>query len=107
MSFPPPSCSSSLSRAKARRRPSRWRGISGFSRNRDGSIAIMTGFFFFVMMGLLAIAIDMASLYLERRTLQGVADIAAVAGASDIPRALERMAGSRPARRGCDILVKI
>lgn len=87
MSFPPPSCSSSLSRAKARRRPSRWRGISGFSRNRDGSIAIMTGFFFFVMMGLLAIAIDMASLYLERRTLQGVADIAAVAGASDIPRA--------------------
>ena len=27
--------------------------------------------------------------------------------ASDIPRALERIAGNRPARRGCDIFVKI
>lgn len=87
MPFPLPGCSSSLSRAKARLRLPRWRGVGGFCRNRDGSIAIMTGFFFFVMMGLAAIAIDMASLYLERRTLQGVADIAAVAGASDIPRA--------------------
>jgi uncharacterized membrane protein len=99
MPVPVPPGTSSSAPAKAARRLVRWRGTGGFFGDRAGSVAIMTGFFFFVMMGLLAIAIDMASLYLERRSLQGVADIAAVAGASDIARAEEAVAATLAANQ--------
>ena len=58
-----------------------------FARDISGSIAIMTAAFLMVAIAATALAIDVGSLYLERRTLQGVADLAAVSGASDIDHA--------------------
>lgn len=57
------------------------------SLNRDGSIAVVMAMFMMVCVVLCALAIDMGSLYLERRTVQGAADLAAVAAASDLDRA--------------------
>lgn len=53
----------------------------------DGTVAVMMALFFTVSVSVCALAIDMGSLYLERRTMQGAADLAAVAAASDIDRA--------------------
>lgn len=55
--------------------------------DRDGSIAVVMAMFLMVCVTLCALAIDMGSLYLERRTVQGAADLAAVAAASDLERA--------------------
>lgn len=63
------------------------RFLVSLARDRNGSVAIVTAFFFAVIVGALALAVDVGSLFLERRTLQGTADLAAVAGASDISRA--------------------
>lgn len=61
--------------------------LISLARDREGSVAMITAFFFAVLMGALALAVDVGALFLERRTLQGTADLAAVAGASDISRA--------------------
>lgn len=58
-------------------------------RNRRGSIGVLMALFLTVSVGCCAIAVDIASLYLERRTAQGVADLAAIAAAGDIVRAQE------------------
>lgn len=55
----------------------------------DGTIAIVMALFLMVCVSLSAIAIDMGSLYLERRTAQGAADLAAMAAAADLDRAEE------------------
>jgi uncharacterized membrane protein len=56
-------------------------------RDRSGAIGVVLALFLSVSVGLCALAIDAGSLYLERRTVQGVADLAAVAAASDLARA--------------------
>jgi uncharacterized membrane protein len=61
--------------------------ISNARRDRDGAVGIMLALFLSVCVSLTALAIDMGSLYLERRTLQGAADLAAVAAASDLTHA--------------------
>ncbi|WP_029059047.1 TadG family pilus assembly protein [Stappia stellulata] len=55
--------------------------------NRHGSVSIMAGLAFVLMAAVAALAIDIASLYLERRHLQGASDLAAIAGAADIDNA--------------------
>ena len=55
--------------------------------NERGSVAILASIFMAVGLGVSALAVDVGSLYTERRALQGVADIAASAGATDIGRA--------------------
>jgi Flp pilus assembly protein TadG len=50
-------------------------------RNRDGFTLILTAFFFTVMMGVAALAIDLGSMYLFRAQLQSAADASALAGA--------------------------
>ncbi|MHC5652592.1 TadG family pilus assembly protein [Stappia sp. ICDLI1TA098] len=67
------------------------RRLRDFSRDTSGTIALMAGFFFLLMIGVTALAIDVGSLYFERRVLQGGADLAAIAGAGDIARAEERV----------------
>ncbi|AHB50002.1 hypothetical protein W911_05815 [Hyphomicrobium nitrativorans NL23] len=52
-----------------------------------GSIGVVLALFLTVAVSLCALAIDVGSLYLERRTMQGAADLAAVAAASDLDRA--------------------
>lgn len=58
-----------------------------FVRDRAGSIAILSAAMLPVAIGALALAVDMGSLYLERRQAQSVADLAALAGAADIEQA--------------------
>lgn len=53
----------------------------------SGSIGIVLALFLTVAVSLCALAIDVGSLYLERRTMQGAADLAALAAASDLDRA--------------------
>lgn len=53
----------------------------------EGSIAVLFALFFMVAMSICALAIDMGSLYLERRTAQGAADLASIAAASDLDHA--------------------
>ncbi|WP_295558345.1 pilus assembly protein TadG-related protein [uncultured Hyphomicrobium sp.] len=61
--------------------------LSRVISNCEGSIAVVMAMFFTVCITLCALAIDMGSLYLERRTVQGAADLAAVAAASDLDHA--------------------
>ncbi len=56
---------------------------------RDGSVAVVMALFLGVSVVLCALAIDIGSLHLERRTAQGAADLAALAAASDLGRAEE------------------
>ena len=58
-----------------------------FVRNRAGGVAILSAAVLPVAIGALALAVDMGSLYLERRQAQSVADLAALAGAADLERA--------------------
>lgn len=58
-----------------------------FVRDQQGAIGIMLALFMTVAVTLCALAVDMGALYLERRTMQGAADLAAVAAASDLDRA--------------------
>lgn len=55
--------------------------------SEDGAIAIIMALFLMVCVSLAAIAVDMGALYLERRTAQGAADLAAMAAAGDLDRA--------------------
>lgn len=65
------------------------RHMCNFWWHRKGNFATLTALTAPAALALAAIAIDQASLYLERRTLQSVADIAAITAASDLGRAGE------------------
>lgn len=64
-----------------------------FSDER-GTINIMAAGFFVAAVGLCGLAVDVGSLYTERRVLQGVADLAAMAGARSIDRAEDAVAAT-------------
>lgn len=64
-------------------------GKLGFCRSTSGSIAIMSAIGMTVMLGATALAVDVASLFVERRHAQGAVDLAAVAAANDLTRAQE------------------
>ena len=53
----------------------------------DGTIHIMSAVLFSVASSITALAVDIGALYSERRSLQGVADLAAMAGATSIENA--------------------
>lgn len=61
--------------------------VSRMRSAEDGSIAVLMALFLAVSITLCAIAIDMGSLYLERRSVQGAADLAAMAAAADLDHA--------------------
>lgn len=58
-----------------------------FFGDTGGAIGIVLAAFLTVAVSLSALAVDMGAIYLERRTMQGAADLAAVAAASDLDRA--------------------
>ncbi|MDP1908088.1 MAG: TadG family pilus assembly protein [Hyphomicrobium sp.] len=58
-----------------------------FLREERGTIAVMSGVLAVASLGALAVGIDSASLYLEKRKAQGAVDLAAIAAARDLPRA--------------------
>ncbi|WP_233247554.1 pilus assembly protein TadG-related protein [Caulobacter endophyticus] len=56
-------------------------------RNQEGGVAIIAAAALTGGVGLAAMAVDLGSVYLQARRLQGVADLAALAAAGDIARA--------------------
>ncbi len=68
--------------------------IRRFSNDANGSIAILSAISMIFVVAAAALAIDVGSLYTERRTLQGVADLAAMAAASDLARAEDAVAAT-------------
>ena len=56
-------------------------------RDEGGTIVILAAVMLPVVLGAAAIAVDLSSLYVERRQAQGAADLAAMAGAADLDRA--------------------
>lgn len=61
--------------------------VRRFAEDRDGGVAVIVGAFMFVLMILLALAIDLGSIVLRQREIQGAADLAALTAARDLPRA--------------------
>lgn len=61
--------------------------VRRFIRDRSANIALIASISMLAVMPLAAIGIDVGSLYLERRTLQGVADLAAITAAANIGKA--------------------
>jgi uncharacterized membrane protein len=63
------------------------RKLKKFLREERGTIAVMSGFLAVASIGALAVGVDSASLYFEKRKSQGAVDLAAIAAARDLPRA--------------------
>lgn len=61
--------------------------IERFILDSDGNIAILAGFILPVLISASALAIDLASAYLERRTAQSVVDLAAINAANFLDNA--------------------
>lgn len=74
-------------------------------RNRRASISITTAFGMAMLIGSAAFAVDLGSLYLDRRKLQGIADAAAMAAAGRPGE--ERAAAERIIAANCDCGITI
>lgn len=73
--------------------------------HRGGSIGITTAFGMTMLIGSAAFAVDLGSLYLDRRKLQGIADAAAMAAAGQPGE--ERAAAQRIIAANCDCGIRI
>jgi uncharacterized membrane protein len=62
--------------------------LKRFLRNERGTIAVMSGVIAVASLGALAVGIDSASLYFEKRKAQGAVDLAAIAAARGKSRAV-------------------
>lgn len=58
-----------------------------FARNEDGGIALISAVAMSALLGTTALAVDMGSVFLQTRRLQGTADLAALAAARDLDNA--------------------
>ncbi|MDB5532773.1 MAG: hypothetical protein JWO28_1088 [Hyphomicrobiales bacterium] len=63
------------------------RSLAGFTRDRRGSTIVMASIVIFVVMGFAALAVDLGSLFVQKRRQQTANDLAALAAASDLTRA--------------------
>ncbi|MDH7788777.1 putative membrane protein [Ochrobactrum sp. 19YEA23] len=61
-----------------------WAGALRFLQARNGNLATMAALVAPILLAIAALTIDSSSLYLERRQLQNMADLAAISGASAI-----------------------
>jgi len=68
--------------------PRAWKErLQRFADDREGGVAIIVAAFMVVLVILLALAVDVGSVVLRSREIQGAADLAALAAARDLPRA--------------------
>ncbi|RYD42364.1 MAG: hypothetical protein EOP63_13125 [Sphingomonadales bacterium] len=74
-------------------------------RHRGASISITTTFGMTMLIGSAAFAVDLGSLYLDRRKLQGIADAAAMAAAGRPGE--EQTAAQRIIAANCDCGIRI
>ncbi len=79
-----------------------FRALSG---DRRGGVSIATAFGMTMLIGSAALAVDVGSLYLDRRKLQGIADAAAMAAAGRPGE--ERAAAERIIAANCDCGIRI
>lgn len=77
--------------------------FSRFLRDRRGSIATMAAVTLPVLIGAAALAVDLGSLYQDRRAKQGFVDLAAMAAASDLDRAAQLASESLAANGVTDL----
>ncbi len=59
----------------------------GFIKDRKGAISILAAFSSVLILGFAALAVDLGSIFLQTRKLQGIADLAAIAAARDLGNA--------------------
>ncbi len=65
----------------------RWVRVRRFGADQDGSVAVIAALSLFVVLGFCAGAVDLGSVFLQSRRLQGTADLAAMAAARDLDNA--------------------
>jgi uncharacterized membrane protein len=78
------------------------RVVRRFRDERRGTIAIMSAAVMALVVGAAAIAIDVATLFTERRQAQGAVDLAAMAAAADLARAHDAAVATLQANRITD-----
>jgi uncharacterized membrane protein len=61
--------------------------VQRFGADRGGATTIIVGLMLTVLLFMVALAVDVGSIFLQSRRLQGMADLAALAAARDLPRA--------------------
>lgn len=71
--------------------------LGSFARDRRGAIAILSALLMTALVGFTALGVDVGAVYLDRRKAQSVADLAALAAASNIAHA-DAAAGDTIAR---------
>ncbi|MGE0062977.1 MAG: pilus assembly protein TadG-related protein [Xanthobacteraceae bacterium] len=71
--------------------------LGAFARDRRGAIAILSALLMTALVGFTALGVDVGAVYLDRRKAQSVADLAALAAASNIANA-DAAAGDTIAR---------
>lgn len=81
------------------------RSLRPFLHDRRGGVMIMTAFGLAMLIGIAAFAVDLGSLYLDRRKLQGIADAAVLAAAAAPDDA--RAAAERAIAANCDCGITI
>ena len=79
--------------------------LRAFARDSHAGISIATAFAMTMLIGAAALAVDVGSLYLDRRKLQGIADAAAMAAAGRPGE--ERAAAERIIAANCDCGIRI
>jgi uncharacterized membrane protein len=72
---------------------------SFLARDERGAIGVMSALLLTVIIGCAALAVDLGSLFLQRRHLQGMADLAAVTAATNLAQAQARAASVLTANR--------
>lgn len=63
------------------------RGLRHWQQDRAGAVVVITALCMAMIVALMALAIDVGHVYTQARKLQGMADVAALAAASDLERA--------------------
>ena len=72
--------------------------LGSLLRSEDGTIAVISVMVMTVMIGFAAIAVDIGSIHYDSRRLQGAADLAAIAAASNTARSTsEALISGKPA----------
>lgn len=61
--------------------------LSGFLRDRRGAVSILAAVSSVMILAFAAVAVDLGSVFLQTRQLQGIADLAAIAAARDLNNA--------------------
>lgn len=80
--------------------------VRSFGRDREGGVAIIVAAASFLIVILAALAVDLGSMALKARHVQGAADLASLAAARDLPRAQAAAQATARANLGNDIEVQ-